>query len=120
MKVIYHSLFFLILWSSTSLLKAHEPTEFFEIIDIKWMTTCDPNSTEPDEGFDIIVKGTKKSKSPYNRVLCVVFDKEGNEIGYGKATQDNYYTDIWVRRSCFDTEGRPKIFHSAKCFDPDK
>ena len=119
MKVIYHSLFFLILWSSTSLLKAHEPTEFFEIIDIKWMTTCDPNSTEPDEGFSIIVKGTKKNNYK-NTVLCIVFDKEGNEIGYGKATQDNYYTDIWVRRSCFDTEGRPKIFHSAKCFDPDK
>ena len=120
MKVIYHSLFFLILWSSTSLLKAHEPTEFFEIIDIVWKITCDPNSTTPEEGFNIFVKGTKKSESPKNRVACVVFDKEGNEIGYKKGWQDNYYSDIFIIRSCFDTEGRPKIFHSAKCFDPDK
>ena len=36
MKVIYHSLFFLILWSSTSLLKAHEPTEFYN--GVTWST----------------------------------------------------------------------------------
>ena len=120
MKVIYHSLFFLILWSSASLLKAHEPEKFFEIIDIVWMTTCDPNSTKPEEWFSITVKGTKKSESYENRVACVVFDKEGNQIGYKMGSQDNYYSKINILRSCFDTEGRPKIFHSAECFDPDK
>ena len=109
MKVVYHSLFFLILWSSTSLLKAHEPTEFYNIIN---------EDTWPDGDYFMIVlkvEGTtKKINNESQYITCVAYDRNDKPMDFHTKFQSPHFTTVSIMNVPIE---RRYGYKYSKCFN---